>query len=123
MKKFIIAATVLFSFSVISAQEKDEKGEKGIKTEKTNNEKYDGNSWKTDKLEKEDRPYISPEDRKPTNDEGYSPKKQNPTLDNEKSSSRASKAGVEAAKGSAKGSKQSKMEPSSKGSVNSKGKR
>ena len=42
---------------------------------------------------------------------------------NSKGSSRASKAGVEAAKGSAKGPKQSKMEPSSKGSVNSKGKR
>ena len=131
MKKFIIAATVLFSFSVVSAQEKGEKGEKGIKTEKSNNEKYDGNSWKTDKLEKEDRPvldkedrpYVSPEDRKPTSEKGYSPIKQNPTLDNEESSSRASKAGVEAAKGSAKGSKQSKMEPSSKGSVNSKGKR
>ena len=41
MKKFIIAATVLFSFSVISAQEKGEKNEKGIKTEKPNKEKYD----------------------------------------------------------------------------------
>ena len=116
MKKFIIAATVLFSFSVISAQEKGEKNEKGIKTEKPNKEKYDTR-------ENEDRPVLDKEDRKPTNDKGYSPKKQNPTLDNEKSSSRASKAGVEAAKGPSKGPKQSKMEPSSKGSVNSKGKR
>ena len=120
MKKFIIAASILFSFSAFFAQE----GEKGFKSEKPNKEKFD-NRNKEDRpvLDKEDRPYVSPEDRKPTNDKGYSPKKKNPTLDNEKSSSRASKAGVEAAKGSSKSPKQSKMEPSSKGSVNAKGKR